>query len=198
MAISTWRVKMARIELSITERDALLVVDVQRDFVDGALAVRGAASIIPEVNRYVELFSGCPIFFTRDWHPEDHVSFKENGGPWPRHCVAGTEGAMIHPDVLVPDGAFIINKGTKSEFDAYSGFQDTCLDALLRERGVRRLFVCGLATDYCVKHTCIGGVNLGYQVFVLLDAVKGVDANPGDSERALEELYKMGVVGIEL
>ncbi len=192
---------MGRLELALGAKDALIVVDMQKDFIEGSLRVEGALGIIPKVNRYVEFFSenGCCIFYTRDWHPENHISFVDNGGPWPKHCVAGTEGASFHPQLLIPaDNVFIISKGTDPGFDAYSGFQGTILDQLLRERGIKRLFVCGVATDYCVKHTVIGGLNLGYQVFVLLDAIRGVDVREGDSERALAEMYEAGAVGIEL
>ena len=192
---------MARLELMLTRRDALIVVDMQKDFITGSLAVKGAQKIIEPVNRYIELFSsaGCPLFFTRDWHPENHISFRENGGIWPKHCVQNTEGARFHEDLRIPkDNLFIISKGTDPGFDAYSGFQGTDLHQLLQERGIRRIFLCGIATDYCVKHTALGGINLGYQTFILLDAVKGVDLEPGDSERALEELYETGAVGIEL
>ena len=192
---------MARCELMLTKADALIVVDMQNDFIVGSLPVKGAEEIIPNVNRYIELFSskGLCVFFTRDWHPEDHISFKDNGGLWPKHCVQNSEGAMFHKDLKLPeDNLFIISKGTSPDFDAYSGFQGTSLDSLLKERGIKRLFVCGLATDYCVKNTALGGLNLGYQVFVLLDAIKGVDINPDDSKRALEELYLKGAVGLVL
>ncbi|BAT71490.1 nicotinamidase/pyrazinamidase [Thermosulfidibacter takaii ABI70S6] len=190
---------MASAEIMITSRDALIVVDVQNDFIDGSLPVPNAESIIPNVNKYIALFSskGNPLFFTRDWHPENHISFKENGGVWPKHCVQHTEGAQFHPAVKIPeDNVFIISKGTDPAFDAYSGFQGTILDQLLKERGIKRLFICGLATDYCVYNTALGGLNLGYQVFVLLDAIKGVNINPDDSEKALERLYQLGAVGL--
>ena len=192
---------MARCELMLTKADALIVVDMQNDFIVGSLPVKGAEEIIPNVNRYIELFSskGLCVFFTRDWHPEDHISFKENGGLWPKHCVQNTKGAMFHKDIKLPeDNLFIISKGTNPDFDAYSGFQGTNLDSLLKERGIKRIFVCGLATDYCVKNTALGGLNLGYQVFVLLDAIKGVDINPDDSKKALEELYLKGAMGLVL
>ena len=192
---------MARLEMAITERDALIVVDMQNDFITGTLAVKDAEKIIPVINRYVSLFEEAqrPIFFTRDWHPQNHISFKENGGVWPTHCVQKTEGASFHPELKMPkDNLLIISKGTSPDFDAYSGFQGTMLDALLKERGIKRIFVCGIATDYCVFHTALGGIHLGYQVFVLTDAVKGVDLNLGDSQKALQKLYQMGAVGIEL
>lgn len=177
--------------------DALIVVDMQKDFIDGSLVVPGAVSIIPKVNDYIKSFEsvGCAVFFTRDWHPEDHISFKNNGGLWPKHCVAGSEGAMIHSDIYIPpDNRFFVNKGFESSFDAYSGFQGTILKELLDERGIKRLFICGVATEYCVKNTVIGGLNLGYFVFLLLDAIKGVDVSVGDSERAVKEMLERGVV----
>ncbi len=190
---------MARVEIVLGRMDALIVVDMQKDFIEGSLPVPGARDIIPNINRYIKVFAekGCTVVFTRDWHPENHASFKENGGLWPRHCVAGTEGAMIHKDITLPkEGFFVINKGTSPDFDAYSGFQDTKLDALLRERGIKRIFLCGVATEYCVKATAEGGLNLGYQVFLLLDAIKGVGEEA--SRKALEDLYLRGAVGIEL
>lgn len=181
--------------------DALIVVDMQNDFIDGTLKVPNADSIIPVVNEYIRKFEyvGAPIFFTRDWHPENHISFRENGGLWPRHCVMNTHGAMIHRDIYVPsDNRFFINKGVDPDFDAYSGFQGTVLDSLLRERGIRRVFVCGVATDYCVKNTVIGALNLGYQAFVLIDAIMGVDVKKGDSEIALNYMMSRGAIALTI
>jgi len=127
------------------------------------------------------------------------ISFKEQGGVWPPHCVQNTEGALFHKDLFIPqDNRFIISKGTSKDFDAYSGFQGTVLDSLLRERGIRRVFVGGVATDYCVKNTVLGAINLGYEAFLLLDGIKGVGVNPGDSERAIEEMLRAGAVGISI
>jgi len=189
-------------KVKLTDRDALVVVDMQKDFMPGgALPVPKADEIVPVVNEYVKLFerAGLPVFFTRDWHPPNHISFKGHGGVWPPHCVQNTEGAEFHEDLyLPPDNKFIISKGTSPDFDAYSGFQGTLLEDLLRERGVKRLFVCGVATDYCVKNTAVGGLNLGFQVFLLRDAIRGVDVNPGDSERAVDEVLRRGGVLLEL
>jgi len=189
-----------KVKLSL--KDALIVVDMQRDFMPGgALPVPEGDKIIPRLNQYTRLFSslGLPVFFTRDWHPPDHISFKEQGGVWPPHCVQNTEGALFHKDLFIPqDNRFIISKGTSKDFDAYSGFQGTVLDSLLRERGIRRVFVGGVATDYCVKNTVLGAINLGYEAFLLLDGIKGVDVNPGDSERAIEEMLRAGTVGISI
>lgn len=188
--------------VKIGSKDALVVVDMQRDFMSGgALPVPEGDRIVPRLNQYIELFfkRGLPIFFTRDWHPPDHISFKEQGGIWPPHCVQNTEGAMFHKDLFIPsDNRFIISKGTSKDFDAYSGFQNTVLDSLLKERGIRRLFIGGVATDYCVKNTVLGAINLGYQVFLLAEGIKGVDVNPGDSEKAIEDMLSAGAVAITI
>lgn len=184
--------------LKLTTKGALIVVDIQNDFMPwGALPVPDADKIVPQLNTYIEAFSSrsLPVYFTRDWHPPDHISFKGHGGIWPPHCVQETEGAQFHKDLIIPkDNKFIISKGTSRDFDAYSGFQGTLLDSLLKERGIRRLFVGGVATNYCVKNTVIGGLNLGYEVFVLIDATKGVDVNAGDTDRALQEMMDSGAV----
>ena len=189
-------------KVKLTPYDALIVVDVQKDFMPGgALPVPEGDKVVKPLNAYIEMFSkgSLPVFFTRDWHPKDHISFKGYGGIWPPHCVQDTEGAKFHPDLLIPsDNKFVISKGTSRDFDAYSGFQGTVLDALLKERGIKRIFVGGVATDYCVKNTVIGGINLGYFTFLLTDAIRGVDVNPGDSQRAVEEMLKEGAVCITI
>ena len=189
-------------KIKITDRDALIVVDMQKDFMPGgALPVPEGDKIIPRLNEYIKLFEkkGLPVFFTRDWHPENHISFKGHGGIWPPHCVQGTKGAEFHDELYIPaDNKFIISKGTSQEFDAYSGFQGTILEDLLRERGIRRVFIGGVATDYCVKNTTLGALNLGFEAIVLEDAIKGVDVNPGDVERAIDEMMDRGAVFINI
>ncbi len=182
--------------MKITDRDALIVVDLQRDFCPGgALAVPGGDEIIPVVNSLIPLFK--TVVFTRDWHPPDHISFSPNprftDGSWPVHCVAGTPGAEFHPDLKIPPHAIIVSKATERDREAYSGFEGTELDRILKERGIKRIFVCGLATDYCVKNTALDGVRLGYEVYLIEDGVRGVDAPPGNLKRALEEMKKAGV-----
>ncbi len=188
-------------KIRLTDKDALIVVDMQRDFMPGgALPVPEGDKIVPRLNQYIRLFfeRGLPVFFTRDWHPPDHISFKDQGGVWPPHCVQDTEGAKFHPDLYIPpDNRFIISKGTSRDFDAYSGFQGTMLDQLLKERGIKRVFVGGVATDYCVKNTVLGAINLGYEAFLLLDGIKGVDVKQGDSERAIEDMLGAGAVGVK-
>ncbi len=189
-------------KVKLSKRDALIVVDMQKDFMPGgALPVPEGDKIIPSLNKYIERFASLtlPVYFTRDWHPEDHISFKGHGGIWPPHCVQNTEGAEFHDDLLIPqDNKFIISKGTSKDFDAYSGFQGTILENLLKERGIKRVFVGGVATDYCVKNTVLGALNLRFQVFLLTDGIKGVDVNPGDSERAIDLMLSEGAVAIEL
>ncbi|TCK06369.1 nicotinamidase [Phorcysia thermohydrogeniphila] len=184
-------------KVKVTPYDALIIVDVQKDFLPGgALPVPKGDEVVEPLNEYIAFFTskGQPIFATRDWHPENHVSFRENGGLWPKHCVQWTEGASFADGLKLPPDTFIINKGDRPELEAYSGFQGTLLHSLLKERGVKRLFIGGLATDYCVKNTVLGALNLGYTVFFLEDASRGVDVNPGDVERAVEEMLLRGAV----
>ena len=187
--------------VKITSYDALIVVDVQNDFLPGgALPVPKGGEVIEPLNQYIEFFAskGQPVFATRDWHPENHISFKENGGLWPRHCVQWSEGAQFARGLKLPPDAFIINKGDRPELEAYSGFQGTLLNDLLKERGIKRVFIGGLATDYCVKNTVLGALNLGYVTFFLEDASRGVDVKPGDTERAIEEMLIRGAIKINL
>ncbi len=188
-------------KIKINDFDALIVVDMQNDFMPyGALPVPDGDKIVPVLNNYIELFSkkGNPVYFTRDWHPENHISFKGYGGIWPPHCVQDTEGAKFHPDLVIPvDNKFIISKGYSRDFDAYSGFQGTILDDLLKERGIKRIFVGGVATDYCVKNTMLGGLNLGYQGFLLEDGIKGVNVNPDDSKKAVDLMLSKGAVSVK-
>jgi len=189
-------------KVKLSSKDALIVVDMQKDFMPtGVLPVPEGDKIVPSLNEYIKLFEAknLPVFFTRDWHPENHISFKDYGGIWPPHCVQNTEGAEFHEELYIPaDNKFIISKGTSPDFDAYSGFQGTQLEDLLRERGVKRVFVGGVATDYCVKNTVLGALNLGFSAVLLLDAIKGVDLSPGDSDRAIEEMLTTGAVGAEI
>jgi len=186
--------------VAVIRGSALIIVDVQRDFMPGgALPVPKGDEVIPALNSYIEVFSklGRPIIATRDWHPQDHVSFKPKG-PWPPHCVQGTPGAEFHPDLRLPEDAIIVSKATEPDKEAYSGFEGTDLAEGLRALRVRRLFIGGVATDYCVKATVLDGLRLGFEVFVLEDAIRGVDVNPGDSERAIREMLSAGAVLIRL
>jgi len=175
--------------------DALIVVDVQQDFLPGgALGVPGGDEVVPALNRAITLFerAGRPVYYSRDWHTPDHCSFKSQGGPWPSHCVAGSDGAAFATALRVPDDAAVISKATTRAQDAYSAFQGTTLAQQLEAAGVRRVFVGGLATDYCVKATVLDARANGFEVEVLGDAVRAVDVQPGDGERALQEMQKSG------
>jgi len=178
-----------------TRGDALLIVDVQRDFLPGgALAVAGGDAIIPALNACAQAFAaaGLPVFATRDWHPPQHCSFRAQGGPWPVHCVAGTAGAEFPAELALPDTARVISKGALATEEAYSGFQGTDLAEQLRALGCRRLFVGGLATDYCVRATAKDALRSGFAVVVLEDAIGAVDVHAGDGARALAELRAHG------
>ncbi|HWQ70457.1 MAG TPA: isochorismatase family protein [Patescibacteria group bacterium] len=187
-------------KLSLSLGDALIVVDVQNDFLPrGSLAVPHGDDVIPVLNRYLADFArrGLPIFATRDWHPPDHCSFQPYGGPWPPHCVAGSEGAAFAPALELPASSTRITlKGTQPGRDAYSAFDGTDLDARLRAHGVGRLFVGGLATDYCVLCTVEDGLKAGYAVVLLQDAIRAVNVRPGDGERAEAEMIRRGAIPI--
>ena len=175
--------------------DALIVVDVQNDFLPGgALAVPAGDAVVPVLNRYITRFDqqNLPIFATRDWHPPAHCSFRAQGGPWPPHCVAGTPGAELARGLVLPARTQLISKATRPESDAYSGFQGTDLAARLRELGCRRVFIGGLATDYCVRATALDALAAGFEVVVLRDAVRAVEVEPGDGERALAAMTEGG------
>jgi len=173
--------------------DALIVVDVQNDFCPGgALAVPDGDRVVPVLNALLRR-AGLLAVATRDWHPPDHCSFVTQGGPWPVHCVAGTPGAEFHPYLDRGQIGHVVSKATARDAEAYSGFQGTDLAAFLRGRGVRRLFVGGLATDYCVKATALDGRTEGFEVFLLTDAIRAVVVKPGDGDRAIAEMQAAGV-----
>lgn len=181
--------------------DALIIVDVQQDFLPGGtLGIEGGDAIIRPLNRYVKEFArlGLPVFATRDWHPPDHCSFREQGGPWPAHCVAGTTGAAISPRLLLPSGTQVISKATLPQSEAYSGFQGTDLASGLRELGCRRVFIGGLATDYCVQATSLDALREGFEVVIMGDAVRPVEARPGDGARAFATMIAQGARVAEL
>ncbi len=186
-------------KLTLNPGDALVVVDVQNDFLPGgSLAVQRGDEIVPVLNGYLAAFQlkGMPIFATRDWHPLNHCSFKAFGGPWPPHCVAGTHGAAFAPGLELPASIIVISKATQPDKDAYSGFEGTDLDARLRAQRVRRLFVGGLATDYCVLNTVKDGLALGYEALLLEDAIRAVDVQPDDGRKAEDEMIRLGAIPI--
>jgi nicotinamidase-related amidase len=177
-------------------KQALVIVDLQNDFCPGgSLAVPEGDQNVPIVNRLIERFTeaGSPVYATRDWHPKDHVSFKAQGGPWPPHCVQNTLGAEFHPGMKLPVEALIVSKADNKDQDAYSMFDETDMAGQLKATGVDEIIVCGLATDYCVKATALDGVQTGLKVTVVEDAIRGVEVEPGDSQRALGEMKAAGV-----
>jgi len=181
--------------LQLRKGDVLLVVDVQNDFLPGgALGVRGGDAIIPLLDGYGEKFDHCglPVIASRDWHPPDHCSFRGQGGPWPVHCVAGTHGAELAATLALPRQSEIVSKATRCEHEAYSAFDGTELAERLRALHCRRLFIGGLATDYCVRATALDALAAGIEVVVLVDAIRAVDVNAGDGERALAEIVGRG------
>lgn len=182
-------------ELALRPGDALIVVDVQNDFLPGgSLAVPDGDAVIAPINRYAALFAqgARPVFATRDWHPGDHCSFQARGGPWPPHCVAGSRGAQSAAGLALPETATVISKATDPDRDAYSGFEGTGLEEQLRAKGVKRVFVAGLATDYCVLATVKDALAAGFEAVVLADAVRAVNVTPGDGERAIGEMRAFG------
>lgn len=181
--------------------DMLLVTDIQNDFLaGGSLAVSGGDEVVPVLNRYIDAFvsRGLPVYATRDWHPDGHCSFQPQGGPWPIHCVAGTHGAAFAATLTLPPDTTVISKATSLDQEAYSSFQGTDLDSRLRSAGIRRLFIGGLTTDYCVLNTVRDARHLGYEVFVLGDAIRAVNVQPGDGQRAEEEMASLGAWRITL
>ena len=175
--------------------DALIIVDVQNDFCPGgALAVPEGDKVVPVINDLISKFD--KVYTTQDWHPANHMSFKEQGGLWPPHCVANTKGADFHPDLKARNAIHIL-KGTDKNKEAYSGFQGTDLADRLKKDGVKRIFVTGLATDYCVKSTALDGLKKGFEVIVVSDVIKGVNINPADSEKAIQEMKSADIDIIE-
>jgi len=173
----------------LRDSDALLVVDVQRDFLPGgALAVPHGDEILPVLAACIRSFAErrLPVIASRDWHPRDHCSFRENGGTWPPHCVAGSPGAELDPTLHLPAQSWIVSKATSATYDTYSAFEGTDLDERLRQSGVRRLFVGGLATDYCILNSARDALRHGYDVLLLTDAIRAIDES--DGARAIEEL----------
>lgn len=180
--------------------DALLVVDVQNDFLPGgALPVNAGNAVLAPLNDWIERFAkaALPIFATRDWHPLNHCSFRAQGGPWPPHCIAGTAGADFPSRLKLPPDVQVIGKGTLPQDDAYSGFSGTDLDLRLRRQAIHRLFVGGLATDYCVLATVLEGLRLKYRVVLLAEAIRALNARPGDEARAVSAMRDAGAVLVE-
>jgi nicotinamidase/pyrazinamidase len=177
--------------IGVRPNDALLIVDPQIDFCPGgALPVPNGDAIFPHLNRASALVP--VVAASRDWHPPDHISFKEQGGPWPPHCVQNTRGAEFHPALDTSRIQHVVSKATRADEEAYSAFQGTNLEGWLKERGVERIFFAGLATDYCVRQSVLDARQAGFDVVVLEDSIGAVEVKPGDGQRALEEMKDAG------
>lgn len=182
--------------MKVQPTDALIVTDIQNDFCPGgALPIEEGHRVVPVINSIEPRFTH--IVFTRDWHPENHCSFDEEpkfvDKSWPVHCVADSPGAEFHGDLHVPTDAFVVSKATDPDLEAYSAFSGTNLLDILREHKIERVFVCGLATDYCVKETALDAVRLGFLTFVIENACRGVNFPPGRVTQAIEEMKHAGV-----
>ena len=187
-------------------KKALLVVDMQNDFCPGgALGIKEGDEIISVINKYIRIFVSkrLPIFSSRDWHPKKTAHFKKFGGVWPEHCIQDTKGATFHPKLKLPKEAILLYKGMDPEKDSYSAFQaqdenGMSLVNLLKILDIKELYIAGLATDYCVKFTAHDAIMEGFKVKILLDAIKGVNLKPDDSEIAIREMVKIGAKKITL
>jgi nicotinamidase/pyrazinamidase len=181
--------------------DALLIVDMQVDFLPGgALGVTAGHEVVAPINHLIALYreAGLPIVASRDWHPENHCSFAAQGGPWPPHCVADTPGAAFTAELALPDDAIVVSKADTAAVDAYSAFSGTDLAAQLRARGVVRLTVCGLATDYCVLNTVSDALEEGFDTLIVPEAMRAVDVKPGNGTRAMDRMVARGAVPVRL
>lgn len=181
--------------INISKADALVITDVQVDFLPGgALPVPEGDQVIPVLNDYIKIFGkiGTAIFATRDWHPPNHISFTTQGGSWPPHCVQLSEGARFHPDLKLPEGTVVISKAMDALKESYSSFDSTDLAHTLELQGIYRLFVGGLATDYCILNTVLDARKLGFETVLLSDAVRGINLKPNDVEKAIEKMIAKG------
>ncbi len=175
---------------------ALIVVDLQIDFCPGGtLGISAGDSIIPVINDLIDIFhtNGLPVIFSRDFHPADHMSFTDQGGIWPTHCVKGTKGSDFHPLLTIPSDARVISKATEKNKEAYSAFDGTELTQILGDEKITCIMICGLATDYCVKATALDGIDEGFRVIVVKDAVRGVEVSEGDINKAFDQMKNAGV-----
>ena len=188
-------------QLRPRDGDALIVVDVQNDFLPGgSLAVTGGDAVISPLNQYIGMFAidRLPVVATRDWHTADHCSFVEQGGPWPPHCIAGTRGAQFSGELALPERAIIVSKADRKDKDAYSGFEGTDLASRLENLEITRLFIGGLATDYCVLNTVLDGLRQGFDVLLLNDAIRAVNLEPDDGRQAVGRMTDEGAVAVDL
>ena len=188
-------------EIRIGKADVLIVTDIQKDFLPGgALPVLRGDEVIPVLNDYINLFmsANARVFATRDWHPPNHMSFKPFGGPWPMHCLQDSEGAKFSPDLKLPKNVTVISKATDPNREAYSSFDGTTLENELKESVIKRVFVGGLATDYCVRTTVLDGVKAGFKMLLLMDAIRGINVQTDDSDKAVQEMLAAGARAVTL
>jgi len=181
--------------IALTPADALIIVDLQNDFLPGgSLGVPQGDEVVAPIQQLIDLYQshGLPIYASRDWHPVGHCSFTEQGGIWPIHCIAGSHGAAFSKAIPLEQVAIIISKATTVEKDAYSAFNGTGLGDQMRARGIARVAVCGLATDYCVLNTARDALAEGFRALLVLDAIRAVDVQPGDGARAIAEMQAAG------
>ncbi len=199
LGISQPRKGAGRVVMSYVDMArALIIVDFQNDFLPGgALPVPDGDEISERVNELALSGEFDLVVATRDWHPPDHRSFASSGGTWPQHCVAGSDGAELHSSLDQRRVDVVVDKGEDPDTQGYSGFEDTGLERLLRDRGIDELTICGLATDYCVMHTALDALRAGFQVFVDEQGIRGVDVHPGDCERAIVEMREAGAVIVD-
>jgi nicotinamidase/pyrazinamidase len=177
--------------------DALLVVDVQNDFCPGgALAVREGDAVVSVLNQWIAeaQAEGVPVLASRDWHPRNHISFQDRGGPWPPHCIQGTWGAAFHPGLKLPPRVEIVSKAENPDKEAYSAFDGTGLAARLRAAKVKRVWIGGLTLDYCVRTSTLDAICEGFEVHVITDATRAVNVHPDDGQKALDEICKAGAI----
>src|SRR5665647_475469 len=181
----------------IKNGDVLLITDIQKDFLPGgALPVDGGEEIIPVLNDYIRNFDAAKVHIlaSRDWHPINHVSFNTQGGLWPPHCIQETNGAKFSPDLKMPEHTLVISKATEPTHESYSAFDGTILATELKRLDAKRLFIGGLATDYCVVNTVLDARKLGLETVVLMDATLGINVNPGDVDSAIETMVTNGAL----
>ena len=184
-----------KLEEHLQSGDALLIVDVQIDFCPGgALPIPEGDKVVPVLHRWIEAACarGIPIYASYDWHPKGHISFKERGGPWPPHCLQGSEGARFHPQLRLPDSVVTIAKGVRFDRDQYSAFDQTGLAVRLRQDGVRRLWLGGLAEDVCVLATALDARREGFEVVLIADGTRPVTPQGGEEAR-----HKMRDAGVQ-
>lgn len=177
------------------EQSVLLLVHLQNDFCrNGTVPVPEGDHVIPVANAWIRFFAGrgYGVVATRDWHPPNHCSFQERGGPWPPHCVQGSLGSQLHPDLRIPPGTLIVSCATNPNKEAHSGFDGTSLEDRLEDLDADTVYVIGFATDYCVKRTVLDARRLGFRVVVVQDGIRGFDVRPGDVQRAVQAMQAAG------